>query len=256
MQHQHEIIERIKSALIGLGTLWILVLMVILSVVSIAIMLERGWLYWTLRDDAPRLMKELGRLLRAGDLKGARRCLEASPSAEAAVVVAGLVEAPMGAEAAEEAMAGASALQRNRLEKRLAFLGTLGNNAPFIGLFGTVVGIMAAFDELGKSQDAGGAVAPRMVMYNISEALVATAIGIFVAIPAVAAYNTFQRIVKAILANTDALAHVLLAHLKTEGAPVVSGSDPDAPVRRSKPPKPRRSAVPTDGDDEDGEAEQ
>lgn len=229
MEHQHDVIERIKSALTGLGTLWILVLMVILSVVSIAIMLERFWLYWSLRDDVPSLMRDLARLLREGDREGARRRLESSPSAEAAVVVAGLVEADQGVEAAEEAMAGASALQRNRLERRLAFLGTLGNNAPFIGLFGTVVGIMAAFDELGKSEG-GSSVAPKMVMYNISEALVATAIGIFVAIPAVAAYNAFQTTVKSILANTDALAHVLLSNLKSTSPP-----EPK-PERASKPP--------------------
>jgi biopolymer transport protein ExbB len=240
MQHQHEVIERIKSALTGLGTLWILILMVILSVVSIAIMLERFWLYWTLRDDVPSLMRDLARLLREGDHEGARRRLETSPSAEAAVVVAGLVEADHGVEAAEEAMAGASALQRNRLEKRLAFLGTLGNNAPFIGLFGTVVGIMAAFDELGKSEGGAASVAPKMVMYNISEALVATAIGIFVAIPAVAAYNAFQTTVKAILANTDALAHVLLSHLKsTAHGPHEKSSTLKAPTskRGSTPPE-------------------
>ncbi len=96
-------IEKVKSAMVGLGTLWVLVLMLLLSVVSLAIMLERLWLYWTLRDDSAALMKDLGRLLRQGDLAGARRRLEASPSAEAAVVVAGIVEADMGADAAEEA---------------------------------------------------------------------------------------------------------------------------------------------------------
>jgi len=258
MQHQHEVIERIKSALTGLGTLWILVLMVVLSVVSIAIMLERFWLYWTLRDDLPSLMRDLARLLREGDLQGARRRLEGSPSAEAAVVVAGLVEAEMGVEAAEEAMAGASALQKTRLEKRLSFLGTLGNNAPFIGLFGTVVGIMAAFDELGKSQDSGsGAVAPKLVMYNISEALVATAIGIFVAIPAVAAYNAFQTTVKQTLANTDALAHVLLSHLKSEPAALEALKAAEA--RPSKAPKkaeiqPKSKPEPTEETEERGEA--
>jgi biopolymer transport protein ExbB len=240
MQHQHEVIERIKSALTGLGTLWILVLMVVLSVVSIAIMLERFWLYWTLRDDVPSLMRDLARLLREGDREGARRRLEASPSAEAAVVSAGLVEADQGVDAAEEAMAGASALQRNRLEKRLVFLGTLGNNAPFIGLLGTVIGIVGAFDELGKSDGGATSVAPKMVMYNIAEALVATAIGILVAIPAVAAYNTFQSTVKNILANTDALAHVLLSHLKSTGLP-------EQKVERiSKPPSKRAGAASAD----------
>lgn len=218
-------IERTKSAMVGLGTTWVLVLMLVLSVISLAVMLERAWLYWSLRDDAAGLMRDLGRLLRTGDLEGARRRLEASPSAEAAVVIAGIVEAKMGHEAAEEAMAGASALQRLKLERRLTFLGTLGNNAPFLGLLGTVIGIVGAFDELGKAKDASvsaaSQVAPEAVMNHISEALVATAVGLLVAIPAVAAFNAFQRIVRTTLSNTDALGHVLLAHLKAtaEGGP-------------------------------------
>ncbi len=210
-------IERIKSAMVGTGATWVLVLMLVLSVVSLAVMLERAWLYWSLRDDVAELMKELGQLLRKGDLEGAKKRLERSPSAEAAVVVAGLVEADLGPAVAEEAMAGASALQKLKLEKRLAFLGTLGNNAPFIGLLGTVIGILGAFDELSKAKGGGGSIAPEGVMAQISEALVATAVGLLVAIPAVAAFNAFQRVVKTTLSNTDALGHVLLAHLKADG---------------------------------------
>ncbi|MBL8612720.1 MAG: MotA/TolQ/ExbB proton channel family protein [Myxococcales bacterium] len=251
-------IERVKSAMVGLGTLWVLVLMLVLSVVSLAIMLERAWLYFSLRDDAAALMKDLGRLLRQGDLAGARRRLEASPSAEAAVVVAGIVEADMGADAAEEAMAGAAALQRIKLEKRLAFLGTLGNNAPFIGLLGTVIGIVGAFDELAKANVAGAAggaatqVAPQAVMANIAEALVATAIGLIVAIPAVAAFNTFQRIVKATQANTDALAHLLLAHLRAEGVPAEAPAEAPAPAPAKKAAaKKAEKAKPAEDEDEE-----
>jgi biopolymer transport protein ExbB len=253
-------IERVKSAMVGLGAGWVLVLMLVLSVVSLAVMLERAWLYWSLRDDVPGLMRDLGRLLRSGDLDGARKRLEASPSAEAAVVIAGIVEAPMGSDAAEEAMLGASALQKMKLEKRLTFLGTLGNNAPFIGLLGTVIGIVGAFDELGKgNKSAAGAVtaaatqvAPEAVMTNISEALVATAVGLLVAIPAVAAFNWFQRIVRATLANTDALSHVLLAHLKATGA---GGADVEAAMetaasRGDRPSKATRATkTPKDADD-------
>ncbi|MBX3252446.1 MAG: MotA/TolQ/ExbB proton channel family protein [Myxococcales bacterium] len=230
-------IERVKSAMVGLGATWVLILMLVLSVVSLAIMLERAWLYWSLRDDAAGLMRDLGRLLRGGDLEGARRRLEASPSAEAAVVIAGIVEAKMGPEAAEEAMAGASALQRLKLEKRLTFLGTLGNNAPFIGLLGTVIGIVGAFDELGKAKNAtltGAAqVAPEAVMANIAEALVATAVGLLVAIPAVAAFNMFQRVVRTTLSNTEALSHVLLAHLKATGDSGTSVEDAIETAARS-----------------------
>jgi len=212
--------------MVGLGTGWILVLMLVLSIVSLAIMLERAWLFWSLRDDFEELMRDLGQLLRGGDLEGARRRLEASRSAEAAVVVAGLVEADRGVDAAQEAMDGASALQRIKLERRLAFLGTLGNNAPFIGLLGTVIGIIAAFDELSKVKMAAAAastqLAPEAVMARISEALVATAIGILIAIPAVAAYNAFQRVVRGTVANTEALGHMLLSHLKA--IPSATGS--------------------------------
>lgn len=249
-------IERVKSAMVGLGAGWVLILMLVLSVVSLAIMLERIWLYWSLRDNIPDLMRDLGRLLRKGDLDGARRRLEQSPSAEAAVVIAGIVEAGMGDEAAEEAMAGASALQRIKLEKRLAFLGTLGNNAPFIGLLGTVIGIVGAFDELGKAKNstmtaAAAAVAPEAVMNNIAEALVATAIGLLVAIPAVAAFNAFQRVVKTTLSNTEALSHVLLAHLKATGTASedVESAVESAASRADRPAKSTKKPASKDADD-------
>jgi biopolymer transport protein ExbB len=223
--------------MVGLGTGWILMLMLVLSIISLAIMLERAWFYWSLRDDIEALMRDLGRFLRGGDLEGARRRLEESRSAEAAVVVAGLVEADRGFGAAEEAMMGASALQRLKLEKRLAYLGTLGNNAPFIGLLGTVIGIVAAFDELSKVKMAASAassqLAPEAVMARISEALVATAIGILIAIPAVAAFNAFQRVVRGTVANTEALGHVLLAHLKADSVPTAVAAGGSPPGRGS-----------------------
>jgi biopolymer transport protein ExbB len=253
-------IERVKSAMVGAGAGWVLWLMLFLSVISLAIMLERAWLFWSLRDDTATLMRDLGKLLRGGDLDGARRRLEASPSAEAAVVVAGIVEADLGADAAEEAMAGASALQRLKLEKRLAYLGTLGNNAPFIGLLGTVIGIVGAFEELGKANMAqvpgapgvvASQIAPAAVMTNIAEALVATAVGLLVAIPAVAAFNFFTRIVRTTLSNTEALSHVLLAHLKAtgEGAADVEGAMTEAASRagHAKAPNSKRGA-PAEGD--------
>ena len=258
-------LERVKSALVGLGAGWVLILMFTLSVISVAVILERAWLFISLRDDIPRLMRELAALLRAGDFEGARKRLEGSPSAEAAVVVAGIVEAPRGAQAAEEAMAGASALQRTRLERRLAFLGTVGNNAPFIGLLGTVIGIVAAFDELAREASAAGANpsgggvsaaanVSATLQAHISEALVATAVGLFVAIPAVGAYNYFQRVVKGTLANTEALGHLLLAHLKSPGAELPSEEASEAATAtRSSAPPPKRE--PTQGKREEKAAE-
>ncbi len=81
------------------------------------------------------------------------------------------------------------------LEKRLGILATFGNNAPFIGLFGTVLGVIKAFYDLAVSSDFG----IKVVMQGISEALVATAMGLFVAIPSVIAYNYFVRKIKTLL---------------------------------------------------------
>ena len=71
--------------------------------------------------------------------------------------------------------------EKHKMDKGLVILGTLGNNAPFIGLFGTVIGIIKAFHDLAQNPEGG----PSVVMAGVSEALVATAVGILVAIPAV-----------------------------------------------------------------------
>jgi biopolymer transport protein ExbB/TolQ len=217
------LVDWLQRLMTNFGAEWVMWLMLGLSVISVAIMLERAWFYWSLRDDVALLATELRALLRKNDLDGAKKRMERSPSAEAAVVVAGLEEADRGARAADEAMRGAAALQRLKLERRLAFLGTLGNNAPFIGLFGTVIGVVMAFEALGDEKVVQGAAeaaanlgAPQQVMAAIAEALVATAVGLAVAIPAVAMYNVFQRQARAILANTEALSRVLLAHLVAE----------------------------------------
>lgn len=210
------VVAKSKTLMLAMGAAPVMWLMIGLSIVSLAIVLERMWFFHAIEDDLESLAHALTQKLRAGDLEGARGVLEASPSAEAAVVVAGLVEAPNGANAAREAIAGALAIQRLKLERRLAFLGTLGNNAPFIGLFGTVVGIVMAFEKLGEAGKTAAGSAPAEVMASIAEALVATAIGLLVAIPAVAAFNWFQRKIKSIAGRTDALSRVLLAHLERE----------------------------------------
>jgi biopolymer transport protein ExbB len=243
------LVEWLQGLMTSFGASWVMWLLIGLSVISVAIMLERGWFYFSLRDDIPRLAADLRQKLRSGDAEDALRILEASPSAEAAVVVAGLREADHGMKAADEAMQGAAALQRMKLERRLAYLGTLGNNAPFIGLFGTVIGVVQAFEQLGKqgmttAQSATSA-APQQVMAAIAEALVATAVGLVVAIPAVAMYNLYQRISRSILANTDALSHVLLSYL----AGVEAGHAPPVPVSLAKAEKSKAKAAPTTEDD-------
>jgi biopolymer transport protein ExbB len=217
------LVEWLQHLMTNFGATWVMWLMIGLSVASVTIMLERGWFYYSIRDDIPTLAQSLRDRLRDDDVGAALGLLEKSPSAEAAVVVAGLREADRGPTAADKAMRGAAALQKMKLERRLAFLGTLGNNAPFIGLFGTVIGVVQAFEQLGKqgmgAAQSASAGAPQEVMAAIAEALVATAVGLAVAIPAVAAYNFYQRHTRAVLGNTDALSNVLLAYLSAEPPP-------------------------------------
>ena len=225
------LVEWLQRLMTNFGAAWVMWLLIGLSVVSVAIMLERGWFYLSLRDDLTDLAARFREALRKGDFDKARKALQDSPSAEAAVVLAGLDEADRGYKAAEEAIMGAKALQKMRLERRLAFLGTLGNNAPFIGLFGTVIGVVQAFEGLAsESTDAAqaGSGAPQVVMAAIAEALVATAVGLAVAIPAVVAFNYYQRHSRAILANTEALSRVLMSYLVGDGAALPKTAAADA----------------------------
>jgi biopolymer transport protein ExbB len=206
------IVERSTDILLEVGAAPILFIMIALSVMSIAVMLERAWFFFVSSEDLGRLARKLEERLAAGDMVGARELTENSRSVEGAIVRAGLVSGERGAEAASEAMASATAIARLRLERRLSFLGTLGNNAPFVGLLGTVIGIIQAFHQLERAGLGGSASSE--IMGAIAEALVATAIGLAVAIPAVAAFNYFQRRIRTTLGNAEALEHIVLSHLK------------------------------------------
>src|ERR1051325_6783945 len=107
--------EWLQRLMTHFGAQWVMWLLVGLSVVSGGVMLLRAWVYWSLRDELGRLANDRRDLLRNGDVDAARKKMEASPSAEAAVVVAGLIESDHGRGAAEEAMQGAVALPRMQI---------------------------------------------------------------------------------------------------------------------------------------------
>ena len=199
-------------ALTLVGAEWVLWLLLLLSLLSIAVMIERGMYYFSLRFDFAALAEDLRRLLLDGKFGDARKQVQAGRGPVAFVAQMGLEEAERGADAVESAMLGAKARVKLGLERNLAFLGTLGSNAPFIGLFGTVLGIIKAFHDLAGNQ-AGGI---QVVMSGISEALVATAVGLLVAIPAVVGFNVYNRRVRAITSQIDVVAQVILAALRAE----------------------------------------
>src|SRR5258706_14965402 len=140
-----DIIERLL-AISQFGSRWVLWLLIGLSIAALAVVIERAVLFLSSRDDTTRLRAELRRLLRDNDLELARRRLEESPSFEARVAAAGLDAE--GVASAKERMQGESELCKLSMERNLALLDTLGKNAPFIGLLGTVIGIVRSFRQL------------------------------------------------------------------------------------------------------------
>jgi len=211
------IVERMKSLMMSAGSEWVMWLLIVLSIASVAVIAERVLSLRTLRVDVSILRKSLVLGLREGGFEKARSMLKGYRHPAARIALRGLegAEAEITAESAKEAMAAESVAQRRELERRFSFLATLGANAPFIGLFGTVVGILQAFDALGTSHAGGtSALAPQAVMTSISEALVATAIGLGVAIPAVFAFNLLERTVKSALDDAEILSLEILSFLQ------------------------------------------
>ncbi|MDI7269194.1 MAG: MotA/TolQ/ExbB proton channel family protein, partial [Myxococcota bacterium] len=140
--------ETVKEILLGAGADWVLWLLGALSVVTVLIVLERWLLFRSCRGNVQAMAESLHGCLEVGDYEEAIRKLQQSRSVAGSIAVAGLRLADRGPAAAEKAMQSAAALQRSRLQQRLNYLGTIGNNAPFIGLLGTVLGIIRAFRDL------------------------------------------------------------------------------------------------------------
>src|SRR5580704_8020083 len=204
----------------------VLYILLLLSVLSIGVIVERWWYFFRRRDNMDDLADRLRGALDKGDVPAARKLLAQSPSVEAAIVGEAMGWYDRGPDAVEQILPKATRLRRKSFEAGLLFLGTLGNTAPFIGLFGTVLGIVTAFRELGSnSMGAMG-----NVMSGIAEALIATAVGILVALPAVVYYNVFQKKGGDIEEQAAALGNIVIASMRThrraEAAP--SATDPAA----------------------------
>lgn len=208
------------------GAEWVLWLLMVLSIVSIALMVERWLFFHRTKVNGDELAARLDEQLRARNLQGAWDLVKDThtTSIESAVVAAGLIALKNGAQASSEAMQSVKARMRTALDANLSILATIGSNAPFVGLLGTVLGIIKAAHEL-TAESAQNS--PNAVMSGVFEALVATAVGLFVAIPAVVAYNLFQRSVRKRLAEVDSLAHLILSTVQTQpraAAPATTGT--------------------------------
>ena len=208
--------ELLMHLFLGVGAKWVLWLLIILSVLLLMIVVERFIFFARNRADFTKLSARINDLMASGDLGRFQQEIETFKGVEALVLRRSLQSAERGAGAVEEVMDGVLSMERIRMERGLTFLGTVGANAPFIGLLGTVLGIIRAFRDLagaiGESQGASA------VMAGLSEALVATAAGLFVAIPAVVAYNYFQRHIKAVVSNAGSMNRFVLSQIRNDGS--------------------------------------
>ncbi|MAE74488.1 MAG: tolQ protein [Bdellovibrionaceae bacterium] len=188
-----------------------LYILLILSVLSIGFILERFMALRQIKSKSDATGKRLREIIQSSDLSQIEMLGRDWESLEGRALSFGLRHVKdHGDSGLEELFDSFAATERPRLERFLNFLATVGSNAPFIGLLGTVFGIMDAFRSLALSQ--GDATA---VMIGISKALVATAVGLLVAIPAVVAYNAFQKQVKSIFQNLEGVKDICLAYAKT-----------------------------------------
>jgi len=184
--------------------------LVIMSAWSIGVMMDRWLAFKAARKQSLQLAPVVAGALRDGKLDEAIRMAQSSKKSHLAkVVTAGLMEFRVHEqsqeisgdriEASQRALSRAAAIVHAELERGLSALATIGSTAPFVGLLGTVIGIIDAFQEIQEHQTTG----VKAVAGGISEALVTTALGLFVAIPAVMMFNYFTARIKAFDVEMD-----------------------------------------------------
>lgn len=189
-------------------TIWILVF---LSVISVACILERFIVLTKIHQSSQKMVFLIQDILQSYSLSEIKNVMKRRrTSIEGKALDYGLnYVKKKGLLGLEEGLNSFFLLEKIKLEKRLNFLATVGSNAPFIGLLGTVFGVMEAFRSLAYQGETNA------VMLGISRALFATAVGLLVALPAVIAYNTFQKKVKSILQGFASVKDFCLLYAKT-----------------------------------------
>jgi biopolymer transport protein ExbB len=192
---------------------WVIYLLVLFSVVAVAVIIERLAVvtkHYRYQESTLLMMTE--RLETGADANLLKSLRHDSILYRLSKEL--MDHAAAGAVSLERHLETRLAVERRNLEKHVIILGTLGNNAPFVGLLGTVLGVIRAFHDLGASAGQG----PEVVMQGISEALVATAVGIMVALPCVAAFNFIKKRIKDIMIDADRFGKQLIAVLEARPA--------------------------------------
>jgi len=192
----------------------VLFVLLIMSIISIAMIFERFMTLKKVSSESERIRARIRMALQTGSVTDFEDIAKDPISIEGRAAGQAIKHLKQNGEAGFQEVFNSFVLtEKPELEKFLPVLATIASNAPFIGLLGTVLGIMKAFNDLAMAQDAG----QQTVMAGISVALVATAAGLFVAIPAGIFFNYFTRKVRGILSSVESVKELGIAYSKKKG---------------------------------------
>lgn len=185
----------------------VLALLLFLEFAILILFVWRLRAYAAAKGDPTKWMKALSQDLQAARAPQAKLEPADEATVMGRVVKTGLANLGLAPEALEKVFEVQESAERRELDRGVSFLGTVGANAPFLGLTGTVIGILSAFDRFAASGGHGST----EVMVAISRALIATALGLLVAIPAVIFYNILRSRSKTILEQAREIRGLILA---------------------------------------------
>jgi biopolymer transport protein ExbB len=216
---QHFSLIDLFTKLANFGAEWVMYLLIGLALIAAIVSFERLYLFLSTKVNVTQVARRLVGLLEKGNVEEAQKMFKDGKAMEQRVLSDVMSVYRRGPDAVEEIAQASMIRERQRYERSLSFLGTVGSNAPFVGLLGTVIGVIISFGELGRNPKGG----LEVVGPGISEALVATAVGLLVAIPAVVVFNYFKGMLKARVGNSEFLTRIVIAQLKQQPESRFSG---------------------------------
>jgi len=195
-----------------------MVILILMSVVAVAIVIERLWFFSQQHGDSKALLRELGGKIAGDDIPGAIKVCRANKGMLPRILEFGLLRGTKNRADITDALSIALMENLNQLERNLGIIGTIAVIAPFVGLLGTVLGIIRAFQDIALK----GNSTPAVVAAGVGEALVTTAAGLFVAVISVIFFNYFKTRIKAynqeMIVAANQLAEML--HFHNVGEPI------------------------------------
>ncbi len=205
----------LQTIISGGPAMWALLL---LSIIAIAIVIERLMFFATQHSDSKGLLRALGQKIAADDLNGAIKVCQQNKGMLPKILEFGLKRGEKNRADITDALSIALMEHLNSLERNLGIIGTIAVIAPFVGLFGTVLGIIKAFQDIALK----GNSTPAVVAAGVSEALITTAAGLFVAVVSVVFFNYFKARIKSynqeMIVAANQLAEMLAFH--NAGSPI------------------------------------